>query len=245
MNALCVNCGLVGHYIQKCKYPITSYGIILYDPQNKKYLMICRSKSFGYIEFLTGNYCMDNKLQIQFLIDEMSVEEKEKLVTHDFTFLWNDLWFKKQMDEKGRKKFGMLKRELVSMVNSSPTNWKTPEWEFPKGRKKMHEKMADCAVREFIEETGYTHQDIKLVENVLPFEEVFIGSNVKVYKHKYFLAVLTGDVCPPNAFQYSEIGKLKWLTYEECLEHIRDYNIEKKQMLLKVNNLVSKYNILL
>lgn len=244
MNIQCINCGMFGHYIQKCKYPIISYGIILYDLKEKKYLMICRSKSFGYIEFLIGNYSVNNNVQIQYLLDEMSVEEKENLLTCDFLDLWNDLWFK-PLDERSKKKFDILKNgELKNMIQKS-SSWETPEWEFPKGRKKIREKMIECAVREFSEETGYTKNDIKIIDNVIPYEEVFIGSNVKSYKHKYYLSVLIGNKNPTNSIQYSEISKIKWLTYEECLENIREYSVEKKKMITDINNLVTKYNIIL
>ena len=243
MNIQCINCGMFGHYIQKCKYPIISYGIVLYDPKEKKYLMVCRSKSFGYIEFLIGNYSLHNNIQIQYLIDEMSREEKEKLLTWTFTELWNDLW-SKPLDEKSKKKYDTLKKgELENMINKS-SSWAHPEWEFPKGRKKLREKMVECAIREFTEETGYTSNDIKIVDNLIPYEEVFVGSNIKSYKHKYYLSILIGNNYPLNPIQYSEISKIKWLTYEECLENIRDYSVEKKRMLAKINNVIVNYNII-
>ena len=33
-------------------------------------------------------------------------------------------------------------------------------------------------------------------------------------------------------------------TYEECLENIRDYSVEKKRMLGKINNVIVNYNII-
>lgn len=242
----CINCGMFGHFIQKCKYPIVSYGIILYDLKEDKYLMICRSKSFGYIEFLSGNYSINNIIQIQYLIDEMSMEEKNKLLKWNFTDLWMDIWYKKPMDEKSKKKFYYLKGELLqNMIKNSSTHWETPEWEFPKGRKKIQEKMVDCAVREFTEETGFTANDIKIIDNVLPYEEVFIGSNIKSYKHKYYLAFLVGNKTPLNSIQYSEISKLEWLSYEECLKNIREYSVEKKKILYNVNHLLCNYKVIL
>ena len=245
MNIQCINCGMAGHSIQKCKYPIVSYGIILYDMTQNKYLMICRSKSFGYIEFLSGNYSINNIIQIQYLIDEMSMEEKTKLLNWNFTDLWTELWYKKPLDEKSKRKFNYLKTGILqNIIENSLTHWETPEWEFPKGRKKLQEKMFECAIREFIEETGYTKNDIKIIDNVIPFEEVFIGSNIKSYKHKYYLAILVGKTTPLNPIQYSEISKLTWLSYEECLENIREYSIEKKNILHNVNNLFCNYKII-
>jgi len=241
----CINCGIFGHSIQKCKYPIVSYGIILYNVKEDKYLMICRSKSFGYIEFLSGNYAINNILQIQYLIDEMSMQEKSNLLSWDFSDLWMDIWYKKPIDERSRKKFYFLKNDLHRIIENSSTRWETPEWEFPKGRKKLHEKMVDCAIREFTEETGFTANAIKVIDNVIPYEEVFIGSNIKSYKHKYYLAALVGDTKPINDIQYSEISKLAWLSYEECLKNIREYSVEKKEILYNVNHLLKNYKFIL
>ena len=39
----------------------------------------------------------------------------------------------------------------------------------------------------------YQHQlkiSLKLIQNVLPIEELFTGSNYKSYKHKYYLAFM-------------------------------------------------------
>ena len=254
MNIICNNCGMTGHLMQKCKLPITSYGIILYDKMSENYLMICRSKSFGYIDFLYGNYSLYDINQIKILIDEMSIQEKENLLTCDFNCLFNDLKHKKFIDEKSKKKFNLLKagidinNELITLqklIEESTTRWKSPEWEFPKGRKNYQEKILECAIREFTEETGYDSNDIKIIDNVLPFEEIFIGSNTKVYKHKYYLALLTGDKTPKNQFQYSEISAIKWNSFDECLNSIRYYSVEKIEMLKNVHNLITNYEIII
>ena len=50
-----------------------------------------------------------------------------------------------------------------------------------------NEKDLTCAIREFEEETGYKNADFNIVYNILPYEEIFTGSNFKSYKHKYFI----------------------------------------------------------
>ena len=39
-------------------------------------------------------------------------------------------------------------------------------------------------------------------------------------------------------FQKSEIGNMEWMPYEKCMEKIRDYNIEKKELISSLNNLL-------
>jgi len=132
---------------------------------------------------------------------------------------------------------------LCDIVKKSKTNWKETEWEFPKGRRNFNEKDLDCALREFEEETGISRISISIIQNILPFEEIFIGTNHKSYKHKYFLA--NSDELNNNLenFQRTEVSKLEWKTYDECMSSIRPYNLEKKKIITNVNNLLQEYRL--
>jgi 8-oxo-dGTP pyrophosphatase MutT (NUDIX family) len=152
------------------------------------------------------------------------------------------------------KKYELLKNGIMindkvftlkDIVMNSKTKWEETEWEFPKGRRNFQEKDLECAVREFEEETGFSQNDIIIVENLLPLEEIFIGSNHKSYKHKYFLAYMknTEKILPLNKFQKSEVSKLEWKTIEECLQCIRPYNLEKKQLIMNINKMLQEYRL--
>jgi 8-oxo-dGTP pyrophosphatase MutT (NUDIX family) len=134
---------------------------------------------------------------------------------------------------------------LDTLIQNSTTQWLETEWEFPKGRRNYQEKDLDCALREFEEETGICKKDLIIVENLMPFEEVFLGSNHKSYKHKYFLAY-TEESCDNDVlqnYQQSEVSKIEWKTLEECLDSIRPYNLEKKQLIININKLLEEYRI--
>ena len=99
INNLCNNCGKQGHTFYQCKLPIISYGIILFKNQNQikgpisetndyEFLMIRRKDSFGYIDLIRGKYTPQNIEQIQEIINEMSTIEKEKILHHDFKYLF-------------------------------------------------------------------------------------------------------------------------------------------------------------
>ena len=151
-----------------------------------------------------------------------------------------------------QKKFDLLKAgiqindELVSidtLIESSTTNWKETEWEFPKGRRNFLEKDIDCAIREFEEETGILRNKITIIGNLMPFEEIFIGSNHKSYKHKYFLAFMEDNTDLLENYQVTEVSKLDWKSLEDCLESIRSYNLEKKQLILNINKVLQEYRL--
>jgi ADP-ribose pyrophosphatase YjhB (NUDIX family) len=126
------------------------------------------------------------------------------------------------------------------------SSWEEAEWGFPKGRRNPQEKDYQCAMREFEEETGYPMHLLKNIQNILPFEEIFTGSNYKSYKHKYYLMYmppLAENTSFPKKYDATEISKMEWKTYEQCLEVIRPYNIEKKNIITKVHECIQRYPI--
>ena len=243
---ICNNCGKHGHLFQDCKMPIISIGIVIFRNTTRgiEYLMIRRKDSFGFSDFLRGKYPLYNKNYIKNIINEMTICEKEKILKKDF------LDVNKKNEETLYKKWLSLydginidntQFKLEDLIKNSKTTWNEPEWGFPKGRRDLQEKDLECAIREFEEETGYDKSHIKIIENVIPYEEIFFGSNYKSYKHKYYLAFMDDNIDILNKFQKSEVSKLEWKTYNECIDSIRPYNTEKIKMLDKINNVINNF----
>jgi 8-oxo-dGTP pyrophosphatase MutT (NUDIX family) len=259
-TVFCNNCGKQGHLFHQCKLPITSYGIIVCRPSIKglQFLMIRRKDSFGYIDFIRGKYSPYNIYQIQNIINEMSIVEKERIISDSFDDLWNNMWQEtlntqyKVEYQSSLKKLMLLRNginisdEIITLkdiIDKSKTSWNETEWEFPKGRRNHKEKDLECALREFEEETGISSDKIVIIDNVLPFEEIFIGTNHKSYKNKYFLAYMNENYNLLNNFQVSEVSKLEWKTIDECLESIRPYNLEKKKLITNINKVLEEYRL--
>lgn len=137
-----------------------------------------------------------------------------------------------------------LKSLIVELKQQQPC-WKEPEWGFPKGRRHYQESEFHCALREFTEETGLSTQHIVPIYNLFPVEEMFIGSNYKAYKHKYFIMHLNNEsttttvVEPPYC---SEVSQQCWKTLDECLDAIRNYNVEKRVLIQNVHRAILKYS---
>jgi len=254
-NNLCNNCGKTGHISALCKLPIASYGIICCRIINNKYeyLMIRRKDTFGFIDFIRGKYNLKDIDQIQNIIDQMSNDEKMNIISNSYNTLLTNMWGEnigyqqKNEEQSASRKFQQLIQgvsfknseiKLVDIVNNSNTNWSEPEWEFPKGRKNINEKDYDCAIREFEEETGILRDNIDIVSNLLPFTESFIGTNYKSYKHKYFLAIIKDSQVNLSNYQATEVSKLEWKSYINCIEDIRPYNVEKIKLIEKINNVL-------
>jgi 8-oxo-dGTP pyrophosphatase MutT (NUDIX family) len=232
----CNNCGKQGHLHGDCKIPITSIGIIVFrynKNKEREYLMIRRKDTFGYVEFSKGKYNINNEDCLLNWIDEMTFHEKQKVI--------NIINQKKNnetpLDDYTCKLF-------ENLIKQSKTYWTEPEWGFPKGRRNHQERDIVCGTREFCEETGVKKEKIKIIENIIPYEETFMGSNYKSYKHKYYIAYMDNcnDLKTPTTYQKTEVSKMEWKNIDEAYTCIRPYNLEKKEMLEKIHNMLNNYN---
>ena len=101
-------------------------------------------------------------------------------------------------------------------------------------------------MREFQEETGIYRTNIDIFTNLYPIEETFMGSNLKSYKHKYYLAYIkNSELINLDNFQKSEVSKMEWKTYEECCLCIRENHTERKEILKNINNMIDNLRLIL
>ena len=258
----CNNCGKYGHVYHLCKLPIISIGVIAFRivKNELQYLTICRKDTFGFIDFMRGKYSVHNKDYIMNMLIQMTDLEKEYLLTHSFTKLWKHIWGVnvvsnqyKHEENGSRDKFEMLKVginnkgdhfSLATLINDSNKypRWTEPEWGFPKGRRNYQERDYDCAVREFCEETGFNRHYLHSIHNVYPYEEIFTGSNYKSYKHKYYIAYIESKHSENlTGYEITEVSKMEWKTYDECISVMRPYNLEKRRLITNIHNMLSQY----
>lgn len=256
----CNNCGKNGHLYHQCKLPITSIGIVVFRVNNNipEYLMIRRKDTLGHVDFMRGKYSLNNKEYILNMLNQMTIDEKKLIKNNDFNTLWNNVWGEnilsnqyKNEETNSREKFNALKEgvlfnnELTTLhdlieESNKQSSWCETEWGFPKGRRNHKESDYDCALREFNEETGYNVKTLRNLQNIIPYEEIFTGSNYKSYKHKYFVMYMTYDnSLMENEFEKSEVSKMEWKPYSNCLKSIRHYNIEKKRTLEKIHECIT------
>jgi ADP-ribose pyrophosphatase YjhB (NUDIX family) len=259
----CNNCGKQGHNYNQCKLPITSFGIITFrhNPNTQKieYLTIRRKDTLGFIDFMRGKYSINNRKYILNMIKQMTNDEKHRLLTDTFEKLWHDVWGfahvsnqYKSEETSSKHKFIYLHNNtesftLADIINESNNYdcWTEPEWGFPKGRRNYLESDIDCSIREFTEETGVNVNNIDIITNIFPFEEIFTGSNYKSYKHKYYLANINYyDENTNSNFEKSEVSKVSWKTFTELNQVFRPYNLEKKSMLLNIHSMLSNNYIM-
>ena len=57
------------------------------------------------------------------------------------------------------------------------------------------------------------------------------------------MGYINSSVEPGNPYQASEVSEMLWLTYEDVINKIRPYNLEKLEILKKVNTVLNRYRI--
>lgn len=239
------------------KQPITSFGIIAFTMNKQtreiKYLMIQRKHSVGFVDFVRGKYVLHNKVQIISLLAVMTESEHLRLVTEDFDTMWREMW-EGPIDESARDKLYHLRSGVATNYNmytlgdcikEASSHWTQNDWGFPKGRKNFNETDINCALREFKEETGIKSELLSMITNIVPYEEIFTGSNFKSYKHKYYLGYIENGEAVINlkGFQKDEVGDMEWKTLQDAVRSIRDYHVERKDILKKVEYVVQNMKL--
>lgn len=253
----CRNCGVNGHLYKDCIHPIMSFGIICFkkDENNQiKYIMIQRKDSLSFMEFIRGKYSTNDIIYIRQLISAMTLNEKKILITKQFDDIWNYAWNQNNSTSikhtteyiDSENKFEYLSRNnILNEIIKDIINLEEQEqeWGFPKGRRKVRENDIDCAIREFCEETRLEITDFKILTDISPFEEIFFGTNNVLYKHTYYVAKIVNNSIKISVDencieQIREVRDLNWFSYEEVINHIKIYNIERHQIIQRVNDII-------
>ena len=220
-----------------------------YDLNNDiKFLMIQRKKSLGYLEFIRGRYNLDQITTLTHLLEQMTPEEVNDITNKDFDFLWNNLWDKNNIRNKNhhkeyivsKQKFYELKMNHMDILKKIKILFDFNEWGFPKGRRESYESDLVCAVREFEEETCYNENKYILLEECKSIRENLVGTNGINYAHNYYLSILLDKI---ESFDLSnrEIGNVKIMNINDCIDVIRPYHKNKIKIMKYVYNVVNDF----
>ena len=270
MNIQCNNCGLKGHLYRECRNPVTSFGHIIFrvDRGEPEILMIQRKDSLCYIELLRGKYEIQNIKYIKTLLNNCTLEEKKRLLKYPFKKLWDLLWlnngdkivnYLKNDYEKGNRKYKILREgyynknmkcriNLEELINESSDNYKSSEWEFPKGRRNKNETNKETAEREFNEETNYEKKDYHILDNIMPLIEDYKSNNNVNYRHIYYIGYLVNKekeagIDKNRKEQLTEIKDIEWVSKSAALSKIRDYQYYRKEIIENIFELIEKIDL--
>lgn len=228
--------------LHNIKIPILSYGLITFTIDNNNeinYILINKKNTVGFCEIVKGTYDKkDIKLSLLNVVKILTNDEVNILLNYEFDDIWKYMWTK-NIDMNSKEIFNKNKEIIFYLLKQRKKYWTEPEWEFPKGRKNYQEKELDCAIREFSEETGISSKRLNIISNVYPIEEMYIGTNLNYYKHKYFLAYIDDPDINLNNFQKQEVKGVKLFNYKDALNHIRDYHCSRIECLKNANYIIN------
>ena len=231
------------------KYKKINNNNTINNTNNVKFLMIQRKNSLGYLEFMRGRYDVNNNDNINYIFEQMTQNEIIDILTKEFDLLWNDLWDENNIKNKNhykeyitsKQKFYELKLNKIDFISNLKPKFLFNEWGFPKGRRELYESDIICAIREFEEETNIKENMYNLLESCNKIKENLIGTNGINYLHNYYLAILNSEKIKNIDSKNREIGNIKIMSFEECINTIRPYHINKIKIIRLLNELINEY----
>lgn len=269
----CLNCGKYGHTTKLCRFPTNSYGCVVFKKSADntiRYLLVQRKYTPEYVELLRGRYygaANPHELNYQYLlllIATLPLTERNYIIQYDFDYLWKNVWRWNGTEEQMRRiyhdydqceqKFNLLKQGYTStthgylsfqqLFEKNPTQIIEPDWELPKGKRRIGETDQACAIREFTEESGIELSDISLYLHVKPFQEKFTGINAVRYCSSYYIGQLVNPLQtiyydPDHIEQNKEIRKIGWFTIDQIDQLINPRYIYRLKMIHDIDALVS------
>lgn len=230
--------------------PITSYGCIYRccSEGTAYYLLIKRKESLSYVDLIHGNY---RESQLYFMLQELSMEERDRLLNEEFSRLWTDLHLKPAEGdgyEYGRETFLRILpylRDLFAEVPPADLQGRNL-WLFPKGRVNwkevdiilIPESPIECALREFNEETNGLDLTTMKADLLFPGPviERSLGSNSKNYQTDYFVYQTEGPL--PQIKQFDrvdtgirmvstgEVEQISWVPFDELEAYLRPERLQ-------------------
>lgn len=236
------------------KNPITSYGIIAFvrNAESLKILLYQRRDTFEYMDFLRGLWSSSNREAVDILFSNMTIAERDRLSNYSFDELWDDLWVSheckiySQNKRRSQQKYESIVDTIPDILERTFSNKLEPSWGFPKGKKnRNNEGDADCAIREFCEETHFQPTDLRLL-NTKSLVEYFRGTDGKNYKTHYFIAEAAEEIHParvatPHCIRKDTISEeardVQWFSVDDALVRLPD---KRKSILRKAIKFINR-----
>jgi 8-oxo-dGTP pyrophosphatase MutT (NUDIX family) len=241
--------------------PIFSYGVVAVrlNPHTGlfEYLMVRPKYSIEYLAIMRGHYSPLMPDYVTQLCRYLTDEERELIQTGPFSKLYEEAHGTYKEHEYNR-----AHRLYLQLCAPSPQNkmmtwathlqkaaddmtWEETDWGFPKGRREKDETESACAYREFYEETGISAQYVRPVQNVAQFHEIFTGTDNRVYKHIYYLAMLPWAESERyrQKKEDKEIQEVRWFSFPEGLGRIRNYQHNRRLLLQHIHDFILSHPI--
>lgn len=253
-NILTNNNNIIINEDMKCDFKIAKITDFKCCYEIFKFLLVQRKHTLGFIEFMRGRYNIENIDGISHLFKQMTPYEINKIKTEPFENLWIYLWGKEKNiyhDNEYDKAYDIYLKLVNEKINMNLEYYLThikplylqPEWGFPKGRRNKYEDNKTCAIREFKEETNLKDSDFIILNSVEPITEDLIGTNGIKYRHIYYIGINLNNNIKFDISKNNEIGNIGFFNYNESLNNIRPYHLDKKKILTNIFSFLTKLSL--
>jgi 8-oxo-dGTP pyrophosphatase MutT (NUDIX family) len=226
-----------------------SYGVACCRLNNKTHkvevLMIHKRTTYSFVDFALGRYKKDDDNHLLYLFNHMTTEEKLDIWSLDFGRMWFRIWLvdpdsihtsdNLKLSTERYEKYNICKKIFINnfakdkgikihSLLSKSNNIEMTSWELPKGRlSSPNERILNCAIREFQEETNIPLSEYEILE-----DEPYTCSvrNGKIcYVNNYFLALIHSNSKFNNPYeiklnyntsqQISEVIGIQWMDLDK------------------------------
>lgn len=212
-----------------------SYAIVLVyvpettptDPATYRVLLGRRRDSIEYCDFIRGLY---EYRELPRILSLMTIEERQRSLL-PFSQQWDDYWplesekyHKSPSRGEAETMYNIVRPFLEQLLALFPSSRTSNEYLCPRGR--MNHFNGDplaVAVKEFQEETRILLVNTSLAPLPL-YDEVYYGSNGKIYSTEYYTVVTRNLVQPESrmvegilrpSMVSNDFDEVKWFTLEE------------------------------
>jgi len=241
---------------KKIKY-VKSYGLSIFNKINGELcvLLIKRKYTYNFFNFVMNNYKFAKKGLLN-IFNNISIEEKKKILLFDYDLIWKTLWWnnsqnngisniiyyknKKIYDKNILENINFVK-ECIYMSKNCPDE-ECILYSIPRGRKNFDtENSLLVALRETQEETSLSKSQFHLIYN---FKRKYITDYF--YKIIFFIGIYKNSHNHikfnfNNEEQLLEINGIRWMT----LNDINKFCPYLKEMLLPAFNYVKNNELIL
>lgn len=224
-----------------------SVGILLFNPNLDKVLLIQKKCTYAYSEFVMGKYDKNNKNQLLEKFNKMTAYEKMLIASLEFEWIWYNMFMCKEKNDIYCRAFGRFYKcflnnisLLKSLLVQSSKNGNLI-WEPPKGRKMKTEAALSCAMREVYEETKIKTDSYQLVPGK-KIKKQIISNNIR-YIIIYYVGIMkreeTVKLNVMDTEQSSEISGIEWVP----TNNLQRYSMlnEIRQSIVSVQRELKEY----
>ncbi len=235
----CMNCGKKGHLTKKCSHPIISLGILCLYIDN----INCNINDIiGYSKKIQNNYMFEQEEynevnNIYESIKDIRYNDLDNYINYLMIRRKNSLSFVDFMRGKyDIDDYEYIHNTIHLMTEEEQNNLLTLTFD------ELWKDLWSCEEIQ-THNTEYEESKIKFekIKNgyLIQKNEIYLGSNHIRYKHIYYFSQINTKkelkLDMNNQHQRIEIGDLKWMTFHQGYNIIRDYNREKKNILYNVH----------